>query len=96
MKNTFTVYIPEDELNNLERAWYEYNGSRDIIAYLMSQPNVRWEILQEYINVSEAKFAKCEMEKVRLATQYKPEGVDLNKYNFNFDFQNCTLTFDEA
>lgn len=96
MKKVFTVDIPEEELTTLERAWYEYNGSRDIIAYLMTQQAVRWEALQEYINVSEQKFTRCEMEKFRLASQYKPEEVDLNKYNFNFDFQNCTVTFEEA
>ena len=96
MKNVFTVDIPENELTTLERDWYEYNGSRDIIAYLMSQPNVRWEALQEYINVSEQKFTKCEMEKLRLANMYKPEEVDLSKYNFSFDFTEGTATFEEA
>ncbi len=96
MKKTFVVNVPEEELTVLERAWYEYNGSRDIIAYLMSQPAVRWEALQEYINVSEQKFTKCEMEKIRIATMFKPEEVDLSKYNFNFDFQENTITFEEA
>ena len=96
MKRKFVVDVPAEEMVELERLWYEYNASRDIIAFLMQQKGVIWETLQEYINVSEKRFTECEMKKVSLATNYKPAEVDLTKFNYSFDFQDDKITFEEA
>jgi len=95
-KKVFTVHVPEEELKVVEKAWYEYSGSRDIIAFIMQQKGVDWDVLQEYINVAEARFAKCEVAKDEIATKYKPEEVDLSKYNYSFDFREETIKFEEA
>lgn len=95
-KKIFTVKISEEDSKAVEKAWYEYSGARDIIAFIMQQKGVDWNILQEYVNVAEYRFTVCEMEKNRVATSYKPEEVDLSKYNYSFDFLEHSITFEEA
>ena len=96
VKNKVVVDIDEEEARLIERLWYEYNGSRDIIKFLMTDKSVVWEVLQEYINVAEKRFTELEMEKNRVATKYKPEQVDLSKWNYSFDFTEDQITFEEA
>lgn len=95
-KKVFVVNIGEENSRKMEKVWYEYNASRDIIAFLMQQEGVKFENLQEYINVAEVRFVECEKMKERLAAEFKPEEVDLTKYNYGFDFEQFTITFTEA
>lgn len=95
-KKIFTVKIDAEDSKAVEKAWYEYSAARDIIAFIMQQKGVDWTVLQEYINIAEYRFTACEMEKARVAKAYKPEEVDLTKYNYSFDFTEETLTFEEA
>ena len=34
--------------------------------------------------------------KITLAKEFKPEEVDLTKYNYSFDFDNFSIVFTEA
>lgn len=95
-KKFFKVNIGEENSRDMERAWYEYNASRDIIAFLMQQEGVKFDILQEYINVAEIRFVECEKMKERFAKQFKPDEVDLTKYNYGFNFEDFTIEFTEA
>ena len=95
-KKVFVVTISEEESNEMEKAWYEYNASCDIVARLMKEEGVVFSLLQEYLNVSEARFTKCEMLKQKFAKAYKPDEVNLSKYNYGFDFEEHTITFTEA
>ncbi len=95
-KKTFVVNIGEENSRKMEKAWYEYNASRDIIAFLMQQSGVNFETLQEYINVAETRFVECEKMKEGFAKEFKPEEVDLTKYNYGFNFDEFTIEFTEA
>lgn len=96
MKKEFKVNIGEEKSREMEKAWYEYNASRDIIAFLMQQDGVKFENLQEYINVAEIRFVECEKLKESLAKEFKPEEVDLTKYNYGFNFEEFAIEFTEA
>ena len=95
-KKVFTVNIGEENSRKMEKIWYEYNASRDIIAFLMQQDGVKFDNLQDYIQVAEIRFVEAEKMKETLAKEFKPEEVDLTKYNYGFDFENFTITFTEA
>ena len=95
-KKVFVVNIGEENSRKMEKVWYEYNASRDIIAFLMQQEGVKFENLQEYLQVAEIRFVESEKMKEALAKEFKPEEVDLTKYNYGFDFENFTITFTEA
>ena len=95
-KKVFVVNIGEENSRKMEKIWYEYNASRDIIAFLMQQENVKFENLQDYLFVSEKRFVESEKMKETLAKEFKPEEVDLTKYNYGFDFNDFTITFTEA
>lgn len=96
IKRIEVVEIPKEESTKVERLWYEYNASRDIIKFLMSDKTVIWETLQEYINVAEKRFTELEMVKQAVASAYRPATVDLAKWNYSFDFNNYKIVFEEA
>ena len=95
-KKVFVVNIGEENSRKMEKIWYEYNASRDIIAFLMQQEGVKFENLQDYLQVAEVRFVESEKTKEELAKEFKPAEVDLTKYNYGFDFENFTITFTEA
>lgn len=95
-KKVFVVNIGEENSRKMEKIWYEYNAARDIIGFLMQQDGVKFENLQDYLQVAEVRFTESEKTKEALAREFKPEEVDLTKYNYGFDFDNFTITFTEA
>lgn len=95
-KKTFVVNIGEENSRKMEKVWYEYNASRDIVKFLMEGGTVPFENLQDYLQVAEVRFVESEKMKEALAREFKPEEVDLSKYNYGFDFDQFTITFTEA
>ena len=95
-KKVFVVNIGEENSRKMEKIWYEYNAARDIVKFLMEGGTVPFENLQDYLQVAEVRFVESEKMKERLAAEFKPEEVDLTKYNYGFDFEQFTITFTEA
>ena len=96
MKKTFVVNVDETEIRELERAWYECNSTKEILGFLASQATTLPDTLQQYTDLFDVRFTKCEMLKTAIAKKYKPDEVDLNTFNFMFDFNENKLTFTEA
>lgn len=96
MKKEFKVNIGEENSRKMEKIWYEYNAARDIVKFLMEGGTVSFENLQEYLMVAEARFVESEKMKESLAKEFKPEEVDLTKYNYSFNFDDFTIEFTEA
>lgn len=90
---SITVKVLEADLNDLERMWYEYNAARDIIGFLMTQKNVVWDTLQEYINIAEKRFTVCEMMKAKVANKFLPDGLVLANCDYSFDFVNLNIVY---
>lgn len=95
-KKFFKVNIGEENSREMEKAWYEYMASANILAFLMKEEGIRFDLLQEYINVAEIRFVECEKMKERFAKQFKPDEVDLTKYNYGFNFEEFAIEFTEA
>ena len=88
------VKIDHEDNLIIERGWYEYNAARDIIAYLMQQPNINEQYLQQYINIAEKRFVELEMHKQAADKRYRPEGI--NPVNYSFDFEEEVIIYDLA
>lgn len=95
-KKVFTVNVPEEEIREVEKAWYEYNAAQSNVRFLAEDKLIDWEVLNEFNKAQAETFIKCEKLKAAVANKYKPEEVDLSKYDYAFDFNECTLTFTEA
>jgi hypothetical protein len=93
MSIPITVEIETHESEAVERLFYLHNAGQDNIAFLMKDKDIRYEILQEYIDVTECRYVELEMLKEELAEKYKPK--DGKDYNYLFDFRNKTMIFTE-
>ena len=85
-KKIFEISISEAESIELEKSWYNLQGDQATIAFCMAQPSVNWEAVEKYREIMIKENYNCESLKQQLAHKYKPEEVELNKYNFSFDF----------
>ena len=89
MEKILTVQIPEETSGKVERLFYEWKAGRETIAFLMKDKDVRWDILQQYVNVVETRYTELEMMKDAVAKQYAPipigESGDPFDYEFLFD-----------
>lgn len=91
MKQIRVKLAPEDN-SLIEREFYQYNASRDIIAYLMQQDKVNEQYLQQYINITETRFTSLEMHKNAVDKAYRPEGIE--PLNYSFDFEKEELVYE--
>lgn len=88
-----TVEIDNHESETVERLFYLHNAGQDNIAYLMKDKDIRYDILQEYIDVTECRYVELEMLKEELANKYMPK--DGKDYQYVFDFKNSAMIFTE-
>ena len=86
------VKMAPEDISLIERLFYEYNASRDLVSYLMQQDRINENYLQQYINITEKRFVELEMHKDLMDRQYRPEGLD--PVNYTFDFVNEQLIYD--
>lgn len=86
------IKISEEESNYIERLFFEYNASLNIIAYLMSKEEVKDIHLQRYLDISEIKYTELEIAKKNISKKYKPDDFSEN-YNYSFDFNNEELIY---
>ena len=88
------VQLTNKESTYIERLWYEYNASLNILRFLMSQDTVLEQHLQKYLDSSEAKYAELEMAKDSVSKAHKPEGIT-GEYDYRFDFDEECLIYKE-
>ena len=86
------VKLDHLDSESVERSWYEYNGAKDIIGYLMTQENVNENYLQQYINIAERRYAELEMKKNAVDKKYRPADIQ-NLARYEFDFENEDLVY---
>ena len=86
-----TIKIEPEDSRLVEKAFYEYNASLNILSYLLKQDNINKEYIKEYTKQSEIYFITLEEYKSAISSKYMPN--DNNKYEYNFDFVNETINF---
>lgn len=88
-----TIKIDEKESDMIERLFFEYRASQDIISFLLKDKDIDMELLQEYINVSEVRYTELEMAKQELGDKYRPQNVK-KKCAYWFDFVNESIVYE--
>ena len=87
------VEIDPHESETIERLFYEHNAGKDNLSFLMRDKLVNYDILQEYINVVEARYVELEMMKEEIGEKYKP--IPDKDFNYEFDFRNHSIIYTE-
>lgn len=85
------VIIPVAVSTYVEKLFFEYNASLNIVRYLMSQDDVKDEYIQRYLKQCEEKHVELEVTKKEVTEEYAP--IEFNKYNYTFDFRNYTIIY---
>ena len=87
MGKEIIVQIPQETSENIERLFYSYYGGRETVAFLMKDSDIRWDILQQYVNVVETRYAELEMLKSAVSKQYLPDPLKYGNYEYDYEFQ---------
>lgn len=77
------VYIEPEESNLVERLFFEYNSTVDILKYLLSQKDMPQENISHYNVIVMEKSWELEQAKSKISSKYRPEGY--NNYVFLFE-----------
>lgn len=85
------VRIPEQVSTYVEKLFFEYNASVNILRYLMSQDDVKDEYIQRYSKNAQEKYIELETVKREVTKEYAP--VEFDEYNYNFDFDDYTIIY---
>ena len=80
------VPIPEETSVKVERLFYEWRAGRETIAFLMKDKDVRWDILQQYVNVVETRYTELELMKEGISKQYAPIPMGESGVPFDYEF----------
>ena len=86
-----TIEINIEDYEFVEKAFYEYNASLNILSYLFKQNDINEEYLEQYIQKSEKYYIILEEAKVAIANKYKPD--NLENFNYSFDFVNHSIIY---
>lgn len=92
MAEIIRVPMDTEDISLVERLFYEYNSSKDLVGYLMQQDKVNEEYLQQYINITERRFVELELTKEGMDRKYRPENIE--PINYSFDFINEELVYE--
>lgn len=87
------VKIDSEDSRLVEKAYYEYQASLNILNFILKQENINQEYVDEYLKKSENYFITLEKYKNFVSNKYMPEGNTV--YNYSFDFINETINFYE-
>ena len=95
MEKDIIVPIPPETSLKIERLFYEYTAGRESVKFLMKDSDVRWDILQNYVNVVETRYTELEMLKAAVGKEYLPNAICLSRepYSFEFLFDQSAIRF---
>lgn len=82
--------ITYDESILIEKSYYEYKSSLDILSYLMKQDKINENYLNQYLKKSEEYYIIFEETKQLIFNKY-----NLHLKTYNFDFNNLFILYDE-
>lgn len=77
------VTITQEESAKVERLFFEYNASVDVLRFLMAQKDLPEENLKKYNDVIMEKNWELEQAKQEVTTKYRPKGT--STYVFLFE-----------
>lgn len=93
MDKKVSITIEYGEAMYLERLYFEYMASLNILRYLTSQDGTKEEYLDRYNKSYEEKYTAFELAKQDVLDKYKPEGME--EYNYFIDFDRARVEYTE-
>ena len=93
MDKKVSITIEYNEAMYLERLYFEYMASLNILRYLTSQEGTKEEYLDRYNKSYEEKYTAFELAKQDVLDKYRPEGME--KYNYFIDFDRAKVEYTE-
>ena len=90
MKTIEYIEIPYELSCNIERLFFEYNAALSVCKFLMSQPEVREDMLQKYLDSVECKWVELEVLKQKAVKEYP---THFEKADYEFDFDNHAIKY---
>lgn len=89
-----TVKIHPEDSNLVERKYFEHAAGKDNLQFLMRDEEVNVRILQLYIDIVEKRFYELEKCKKYISDKYCPEELKGKSYDYSFDFDEETITYE--
>lgn len=89
------VKIDSEDSNLVERKFFEHAAGKDNIAFLMKDADVNMSLLQEYINVVEQRYYELEKSKSLISKKYEPIELRGKSYDYTFNFDDETITYED-
>ena len=86
---TVRIFVPSDEMINVEREFYTYQSLLNILAYLMNENNKNF--FDKKIDDAIQIYIKLEKLKHEYSEKYKPQG---EIKNYVFDFQKSEIVYE--
>lgn len=83
------VSISSEESTKVERLFFEYNASVDVLKFLMTQKSLPEENLKKYNDVIMEKNWELEQAKQEVTAKYRPKGTS----NYVFLFEENAIDF---
>ena len=93
MDKKVSVTIEYGEAMYLERLYFEYMASLNILRYLTSQEGTKEEYLDRYNKSYKEKYTVFELAKQDVLDKYRPEGME--EYNYFIDFDRAKVEYAE-
>ena len=91
MDKKVSITIEYGEAMYLERLYFEYMASLNILRYLTSQDGTKEEYLDRYNKSYEEKYTAFELAKQGVLDKYRPEGME--EYNYFIDFDRAKVEY---
>ena len=95
MRKHIVIKIDSEDSNLVERKYFEHAAGKDNLQFLMRDAEVNMRILQQYIDIVEKRFYELEKCKKYISDKYCPEELKGKSYDYSFDFDEETITYEE-
>ena len=93
--NKIVTISPEASLH-VEQLMYEYEATKNILAFLMEQKSISQpEVLTAILERTQQRHIEFSMVKNTYVEQYCPEEFKDKNFDFNFNFTNNTIEYKE-
>ena len=87
------ITIPQTSSDYVEKLFFEYNATMNILKYLTTQEGVKPEYIAQYTEDAKNKYAELEIAKREISNEYSP--YPDKKFNYTFDFDHSAIIYEE-
>lgn len=85
------IKIDENISIYIEKLFFEYNATTNVLRYLSSQEDIKREHLDRYFKDAKDKYIELELAKKEASDKYRPQNMCIERYSFDFD--NCEIVY---